>query len=327
VAGGLLCLLAAAGARAADRNLTVAADGSAAFKSVQAAVDSLPLNDPTPTVIHIKPGVYKELLHIGPEHPHLRLLGDGPDATEKTVLTYDLSARSLGADGKPIGTSKSASIFLEPDDLIAEDVTFENSAGPGTKVGQAVAIKVTGDRCVFRHCRFLAYQDTLYANGAGKRQYYKDCYIAGTVDFIFGNAAAVFEHCTLHSRSAQYGAVSAQSRLDDTSLSGYVFHDCDLEADSDVPKGSVLLGRPWRPYARVVYLDCRIGSHIDPAGWGNWNDPAREKTAFYAEAGDTGPGADRAKRVSWAHILTPEEMKTFSPGRFLAGTDAWDPTK
>jgi pectinesterase len=350
VAASLLC----SGADALSPvRITVAADGSGDFRTVQAAIDSLRTGNAQPVVIRIRPGQYKERIRLTPLHPQVTLAGDGPGAAEKTVLTYDLSAQSIGADGKPVGTSGSASVELQADDFTATDLTFENSAGPGKQVGQAVAVKVTGDRCIFRRCRFIGWQDTLYASAAAVptakppadsvraavtgtapsgampganrlcRQYYRDCYITGDVDFIFGSARAVFERCKIRSRAP--GAITAHARTEPGQPGGYVFRDCDLIADGGVPAGSVTLGRPWRPYARVVFVNCRLGSHIDPKGWGNWNDPDREKTAFYAEADSTGPGASRTARVSWVRTLSDAEKREFETRRFLSGSDNWNP--
>ncbi len=358
-AASLLC----SGAQALPpRSITVAADGSGDFRTVQEAIDSLPTGNIQPAVIRIKPGRYKARVRLSPLHPKVTLAGDGPGAAEKTVLTFDLSAQSPGPDGKPVGTSGSASVELQADDFTATDLTFENSAGPGRQVGQAVAVKVTGDRCIFRRCRFIGWQDTLYASAALRapapearqaasaaptpgtargripgtapngampganrlcRQYYQDCFITGDVDYIFGSAQAVFERCTIQSRGQ--GAITAHARTEASQPGGYVFRNCSLTADSSVPARSVILGRPWRPYARVIFLNSRLGPHIDPKGWGNWSDPSREKTAFYAEADNSGPGADRTGRVSWARILSASEKTEFETRRFLAGSDNWNP--
>jgi pectinesterase len=362
VAAAAVGLLCCCGVEALPpTRITVAADGSGDFRTLQAAIDSLPTGSAQPAVIRIRPGRYKERIRLNPLHPKVTLAGDGPGAAEETVLTYDLSARSIGPDGKAVGTSGSSSVELQADDFTATDITFENSAGPGKLAGQAVAVKVTGDRCIFRRCRFLGWQDTLYASAAGRpaaravppadpvpapakvparvpgsapngamtsanglgRQYYRDCLITGDVDFIFGSARAVFEHCTIRSRAP--GAITAHARTESIQPGGYVFRSCDLTADPDVPHGSVSLGRPWRPYARVVFLSSRMGPHISPKGWGNWNDPSREKTAFYAEADCTGPGAKSTERVSWVRTLTAAEKKEFEPRQFLAGSDNWDP--
>jgi pectinesterase len=165
---------------------------------------------------------------------------------------------------------------------------------------------VNADRARFLKCRFLGWQDTLYANGG--RQHYKDCYIEGHVDFIFGNATALFEDCEIHSKGQGY--VTAQSRLADTPATGYVFRHCRLTG-SNTGNG-VYLGRPWRPYARVVYIDCWLGEHIRPQGWDNWRNPENEKTAWFAEYHSTGPGANAGSRVGWSKQLTAREAEEFA---------------
>jgi pectinesterase len=235
-----------------------------------------------------------------------RVTFHGEDAA-RTVITYSMSATAAG------GTFFSSIVHIEANEFEAENITFENSYGVGS---QAVAISVQSDKSVFRKCRFLGWQDTVYANRG--RQLYKDCYIAGHVDFIFGNATAVFDHCEIHSLGAGY--LTAQSRLSADSTTGYVFYHCNLTGEN-TGKG-VFLGRPWRPYSRVVYLDCTLGKHIRPEGWDNWRNADNEKTAFYGEYDSKGPGADSARRVPWVHSLTAEQAKAFEPETFLQG---WKP--
>jgi pectinesterase len=179
---------------------------------------------------------------------------------------------------------------------------------------------IHSDRAEFRKCRFLGWQDTLYA--ASGRQYYKDCYIEGHVDFIFGNAAAVFDHCEIHSKGDGY--LTAVSRTSADQPTGFVFYRCNLTAENQT-KGSYL-GRPWHPYARVVYIDCTMDAFIRPEGWDNWKDPHTEATAWYGEIGSTGTGAKPAERVKWSRQLTPAEAAPFNPEVFLRGSDGWNPT-
>jgi pectinesterase len=207
---------------------------------------------------------------------------------------------------------------------------------------QAVTLSVYSDRAIFRNCRFLGWQDTLYA--AWGRQYYRDCYIEGHVDFIFGDAAAVFERCEIHSRGSGY--IAAHSRTTADEPSGFVFRDCRLTGEpgllrdpreqaggSEAPfpardsgKG-VFLGRPWRDYARTVFLNCWMGDHIRPEGWNNWGIAAREKTAWFGELGSTGPGANPAARAPWARRVTPVLAEAFAPEVFLKRSDGWNPAK
>jgi pectinesterase len=202
-------------------------------------------------------------------------------------------------------------------DFWAENITFQNSAGP---VGQAVAIFVSGDRAVFKNCRFLGFQDTLYTYGKYSRQYYENCYIEGTVDFIFGSSTAVFKDCEIRSKRDAYITAASTPQGRDY---GYVFINCKLTADPGVEK--VFLGRPWRPYAQTVFIHCEMGAHIRPEGWNNWGNVSNEKTAFYAEYGSSGPGADISGRVPWAKKLNKKKLAAYSIEKVLAGDDGWNP--
>jgi pectinesterase len=285
-------------------HVVVSQDGKGDFQTIQQAIDHAPLYGEDRLVIDIRPGIYHERVMVPQDRP--RVTFQGQDAAT-TVITYSMSATAAG------GTFFSSIVHIEAPEFHAENVTFENSYGVGS---QAVAISVQSDKAEFRKCRFLGWQDTVYANRG--RQYYRDCYIAGHVDFIFGNATAVFDNCEIHSLGAGY--VTAQSRVSADSTTGYVFYKCNLTGEN-TGKG-VFLGRPWRPFSRVVYIDCTLGGHIRPEGWDNWRSADNEKTAFYAEYGSKGPGAESAKRVAWVHALTPEQAKAFEPESFLQG---WKP--
>lgn len=304
----------AVSAKAAPVELTVAADGSAKYKTVQEAVMAVPAGSAdSPVIIHIKPGTYKELIYVQREKRFFRLVGE--DAS-KTILTYDLNANLKGPDGKPIGTFRTPSTQIDADDFTAENITFENSAGP---VGQALAIRVDGDRVVFRNCRFIGWQDTILLNRG--RQYFEDCYITGHVDFIFGAATAFFERCHIH--CLRDGYITAASTPDDQTF-GFVFSHCRITGET--PDVKTYLGRPWRAYSAVTYLDTEMSSAVRPEGWHNWNFPEREKTVRYAEYGSKGPGANMKARVRWARQLNKSEAKSITPQKVLAGTDGWNPT-
>jgi pectinesterase len=301
----------------ADRPLIVAQDGSGQYRSVQAAVNAIPANIAGPVTIHIKPGTYAERVIIPRDKPHVRFVGD--DAA-KTVLTYHLHARSLNPDGKSVGTSGSTSTNVLADDFAAENVTFANSTP--RDVAQALALSANSDRQVYRRCRFLGWQDTLYL-GRG-RQLFEDCYIEGGVDFIFGASTAAFINCEIHSK--RQGYLTAASTPKDAPY-GYVFFNCRLTAAPDLRPASVYLGRPWRDYAHVLFLNCDMGPHIRPEGWHNWNQPDREKTARYGEFGGTGPGAKADGRVPWSRQLPEAEAKTITPQAVLVGRDGWNPLR
>jgi pectinesterase len=299
-------------ALSAETNLFVAADGSAQFKTVQEAVMAVPAGSATnPVVIHIKPGVYKELIYVQHEKRFFRFVGE--DA-EKTMLTYDLNANLKGLDGKPIGTFRTPSTTIDADDFRAENVTFENSAGP---VGQALAIRVDGDRVAFRNCRFLGWQDTILANRG--RHYFEECYITGHVDFIFGAATAFFEKCHIH--CLKKGYITAASTPENQPF-GFVFSNCKITGESEV---QTYLGRPWRAFASVTFLNTEMSDVVCPEGWDNWRDPAREKTARYAEFNSTRPGANPQARVPWSRQLTEEEAKAVTVGKVLGSSDGWNP--
>jgi pectinesterase len=299
----------------------VAADGSGDFTTVQAAVEAVAINNNHRVVIDIRPGTYLQVVHVPKYKPMITFRGE--DAA-KTILTFNNSAKTLGPDGQPLGTFASASVFIDGDDFHAENITFENTFGVGS---QAVAIHVAGDRAVFSNCRFLGWQDTLMTGMQDKpvppqgREYYDHCYITGHVDFIFGGATAYFSDCEIHLRGRGY--VTAAATPQSTAF-GYVFDHCHITADP-AAKGTYL-GRPWRPYASVTYLNTEMPAEIRPEGWENWRDPAREKTARYAEFQSTGPGGDPSGRVAWAHQLTADEAAKIIPQSVLGGDDHWDPT-
>lgn len=295
------------------KTVRVSADGSADQRTVQAAVDSIPAGSHDRVVISIKPGVYKERIRVARDKGPVTFHGEGKSPAE-TVLTFNYSAKSV-ENGKEVGTSGSYSTLIEAADFVADNVTFENSAGD---VGQAVALRTTADRAAFRNCRFLGWQDTLYTQDG--RCYFEDCYIEGRVDFIFGRSTAVFNRCEIHSKNGGYVTAAATPQ---ESKFGYVFLDCKLTGEGDAKP---YLGRPWRPYAAVAYVRCEIGPHVRPEGWDNWRNPANEKTARYAEYKCTGPGAVTDKRVAWSRQLTDEEAKTYTVRNVLAGPDGWDAT-
>src|SRR5258706_3092335 len=296
--------LAYAAVKGAD--LTVAADGTGDVKTVQEAVNKVRDNNSKRFVIAIKPGIYKEQIRIPANKPYISFIGS--DA-QKTVLTYSISNKDAGS------TSAAYAMYIGGHDFYAENITFENSFGMGS---QAVAVLAEADRVVFKHCRFLGWQDTLYAKNG--RQYYEDCYIEGHVDFIFGQAAAVFENCEIHSKGDGY--LTAPMRFAADEPAGIVFNKCRLTAENT--KNGVYLGRPWRDYGRTVFLNTEMGEQIRPEGWNHWL-PEREKTAYLAEYKSTSKGANATARVAWSHQLTDLEARAFSTENFLKGKDGWNP--
>ena len=313
-----------------DETLYVAADGTGDFYSIQRALDAAPK---TGALVLVAPGVYREVLTI--DKPNIQIRSANGDAS-KTIVVND---RSAGANG---GTLHSATVNVTADNFFAENITFENDFNcthPQLPAGsQALALLVTGDRAVFHNVRLLGNQDTVYAGSRGcspdggnctpTRQYFSDCYVAGNVDFIFGDSKAVFDHCEIHSTPHAGGYITAQSKHYPSQDSGYVINRSRLTADPDVTK-PVFLGRPWRPYATVVYLNTEMGERIDPAGWREWHpgDTHSLETVFYAEYGSTGPGAHPSERDPHTHFLTAEQARPYEPSVFLRGSDNWDPTQ
>lgn len=293
-------------------DFVVAKDGSGDFFTVQEAINAVPdFRKESRTTIYIRKGVYKEKLIIPASKINVSLIG-----AEGAVISGDDYASKPNRFGENMSTSGSASCYIYAPDLICENLTFENTAG---RVGQAVACFVAGDRVIFRNCRFLGNQDTLYNFGKHCRQYFEDCYIEGTVDFIFGSSTAVFNRCTIHSLSKGY--LTAPSTPQDEAY-GYVFIDCRLTAADGVEK--VYLARPWRPYAKSVFIHCEMGGHILPVGWHNWNKKDAEKTIFFAEYENTGAGAATKKeRAKFGHQL--KNLKGYSIEEILAGEDGWNP--
>jgi pectinesterase len=305
-----------------NENLTI-------FPTIQNAMDHHPWPGPGGRVyVEIAPGTYHERVIITQNHTNITLIGTGK-SPEDVVITNSLNAKTAG------GTFFTETVEINGTGFEADNITFENAAG---NTGQAVAVADRADRSIFKHCRFLGHQDTLFADYG--RQYYVDSYIEGGVDFIFGNAAAVFNRSEIHANGAGY--LTAQSRTSPNQTTGYIIlnskvtssinHDA-APMDASTPgamstasaRNTSGLGRPWRPYSLVIYINTELPADLNPAGWNNWNNPANEKTAYYAESNSTGPGANPSARVPWSHQLTPEEAKQYLPATFLRGTDNWQP--
>jgi pectin methylesterase-like acyl-CoA thioesterase len=313
-----------------DETLYVAADGTGDFYSIQRALDAAPK---TGALVLVAPGVYREVLTVN--KPNIQIRSANSDAS-KTIVVMDKSAGTSG------GTLHSATVNVTADNFYAENITFENdfnATHPQLPAGsQALALLVIGDRAVFHNVRLLGNQDTVYAgsrncspdgeNCIPTRQYFSDCYVAGNVDFIFGDSKAVFDRCEIHSTAHAGGYITAQSKHYPSEDSGFVINRCKLTADPGVTQ-NVYLGRPWRPYATVIYLNTEMGERIDPAGWREWHPGETHsiETVFYAEYGSTGPGAHPGEREPHTHFLTPEQAHSYEPSVFLRGSDNWDPAQ
>jgi pectinesterase len=306
----LLCLCLISRCFGQTANIIVAANGSGNYRTVQEAINAAPDNSDKTTVIFIKKGIYKEKLYVPLTKRNLKIIGEDRDST---ILTYDDYHARKDSSGREIGTAGSATVHIYGEGFSAENITFQNSAGP---VGQAVAVLVGGNRSFFKNCRFLGFQDTLYTHGHGL-QMYADCYIEGTIDFIFGSATAWFQNCTIYCKGNGY--VTAAS-TDEKAKYGYVFKDCIITGDTMLQ--SHYLGRPWKPYAKVVYITCQLGQQIKPEGWDFWGNVNNKSTAYYAEYKNSGAGFTPGQRVTWAHQLTDDEAQNYTSANVLAG---WDP--
>lgn len=295
-------------------DFVVASDGSGDFRTIQEAVTACRDYAERQYVIFVRNGVYIEKLVIPAWKSHITIVGQNVDST---IVTFNDYSGKMDSSGKKFSTFTSHTCLIAGNNVVVENITFVNSAG---RVGQAVALHVEGDRCVFRNCRLMGNQDTLLSSGENSRQYFVDCSIEGTTDFVFGAATAVFENCTIVSKTNSY--ITAASTLP-THEFGFVFLHCKLLADSVGRK--VYLGRPWRLFAYTAFIDCEMGGHIRPEGWHNWGKPEAEKTARYFEYNSTGPGANPAGRVPWSHQLTAEEASKLTAKNVLRGFDNWDP--
>lgn len=294
-------------------DFVVAKDGSGDYFTIQDAINAVPdFRKGKRTTISVRSGEYKERVIVPECKINIALIGQ-----TGAILTNDGYASKKNSLGDEMSTSGSATCYIYAPDFYAENMTFANTAG---RVGQAVACFVSADRAYFKQCRFLGNQDTLYTYGRGCRQYYEDCYVEGTVDFIFGWSQAVFNRCTIHSLGKGY--LTAPSTDKDQKY-GYVFYDCRMTADEGV--SGVFLSRPWRPYAKAVFIRCNLGKHIAPEGWNNWGRKSNEKTVFYAEYQSYGEGASPKTRVPYSTQL--KNLKDYQIEDVLAGSDGWNPIK
>ena len=291
----------------------VAADGSGDYATVQAAIDALPQNTTADArwVILVRAGTYREVVYVQREKRFVSLIGEDP---ARTTLTFDLHAGTIGPNGRPIGTFRTPTLQIDADDFSVENLTVENAAGP---VGQALAVRVDGDRTVFRNVRLLGWQDTVFFNRG--RQYVEDSLIAGHVDFIFGGATAFFERCRLHVWRDGY-VTAASTPLEQPF--GFVFDRARITGE---PAARAYLGRPWRDFASVVFLRSEMSDAVRPEGWHNWDRLERERTARFAEFENSGRGALMSARPAWVRRLSAADARGLTPARVLGGGDRWNP--
>lgn len=293
----------------------VARDGTAEFRNIDDAIEVCRAFMEYHKVIFVKKGIYKEKLILPSWLTNIEICGEDRD---NTIITYDDHANVFipGTDRK-MGTFRTYTVRVDGNDITFRNITIENNAA---RLGQAVALHTQGDRLAFVNCRILGNQDTVYTGGINTRLYFKDCHIEGTTDFIFGPSTAWFENCTILSRTDSY--ITAASTPQDVEY-GYVFNRCKIVAAEGVSK--VYLGRPWRPYAHTLFMNCQLGKHILPVGWHNWSNTQNEKTTRYCEYDNHGEGAATKERAAWTRQLTKKEAAKVTLENVFRQNGGWIP--
>ena len=311
VLGLLLLLVAVSGTWAQERQdtIVVSRDGTGNFRTLQEAIESARAFMDYTVTIYVRNGVYKEKVIVPSWVENIDIIGEDRD---KTIITYDDHANI-----NKMGTFRTYTVKVEGSDITFKNLTIENNAA---QLGQAVALHTESDRLKFINCRILGNQDTIYTGAKFTRLYFKDCYIDGTTDFIFGPSTALFEDCIIRSKRNSY--VTAASTPKEAKY-GYVFKHCKLTAEPGVDK--VYLGRPWRPYAYTLFIECELGKHIVSAGWHNWGKQSNEETARYMEYKNTGEGANASERVAWSKQLTKKEAEAVTVDAIFRTQSNWNP--
>ena len=305
----LLSVVSAAWAQERQDTIVVSRDGTGNFRTLQEAIESARAFMDYTVTIYVKNGVYKEKVIVPSWVENIDIIGEDRD---KTIITYDDHANI-----NKMGTFRTYTVKVEGSDITFKNLTIENNAA---QLGQAVALHTEGDRLKFINCRILGNQDTIYTGAKFTRLYFKDCYIDGTTDFIFGPSTALFEDCIIHSKRNSY--VTAASTPKEAKY-GYVFKHCKLTAEPGVDK--VYLGRPWRPYAYTLFIECELGKHIVSVGWHNWGKQSNEETARYMEYKNTGEGANASERVAWSKQLTKKEAEAVTVDAIFRTQSDWNP--
>lgn len=296
----------------AQKVITVSKAKTSKYQTIQSAIDIVPINNTNPITIYVKNGIYKEVITVDTRKNNIVLVGEDAD---KTIITFNNHSGVKLSNGDTLNTWTCATMFVYANDFTARNITFENNAG--FTAGQAVALRIEGNRNAFENCKFIGNQDVLFLSGNGVKQYFKNCYLEGTTDFIFGASTAVFDSCHIHSKKNSHITAASTNSIVPF---GFVFFNCKLTADSSINK--VSLGRPWTPTASVTYINCWMDKHIVADGWNNWKNTANESTVRYSEYNSTGPGANVNGRVKWSHQLTEEDLKKFSLDNILG---KWKP--
>ena len=293
--------------------LFVARDGTAEFRNIDDAIEVCRAFMDYHKVIFVKKGIYKEKLIIPSWLTHIEICGEDRD---HTIITYDDHANiKMPETEKGMGTFRTYTLKIQGNDITLKNITIENNAA---RLGQAVALHTEGTRLLFVNCRFLGNQDTIYTGGIETNLFFKDCYIEGTTDFIFGPSTAWFEGCTIKNKINSY--ITAASTPENVKY-GYIFNKCKIINDEAATK--CYLGRPWRPYGYTLFMNCELGGHIRPEGWHNWGKTANEQTARYMEYNNSGAGADVSMRASWSKQLSKKEASKITLKEVFGENSAW----
>ena len=315
----ILFLLAFVHAGFAQKNINkfdyiVGQDNASKYHTIQEVLNLIPSGNTKPVKIFVKQGIYREVITVDASKSNILLVGENED---NTIIQFDNHAGVRLPNGDTLNTWTCATAFIYGNDFQAQHISFSNQAG--FNAGQAVALRIEGSRASFYNCKMLGFQDVLFLSGNGVKQYFEDCYIEGTTDFIFGAATAMFQNCTIHSKKNSHVTAASTNSIIPY---GFVFKQCKLTGDTLLNK--VSLGRPWSPTASVTYIDCWLGKHIIEEGWNNWKNSANEATARYSEYNSTGPGANPSKRAAWTKQLTKDQVSNFTKEKIF-GT--WVPAK
>ncbi len=321
----LLCMICIvcgiATAQAKDKydnpdTLVVSRDGTGQFRNVAEAIEVCRAFMEYHKVIYVKKGTYKEKLIVPQWLTNIEICGEDRD---HTIITWDDHANIfLPAIGKGMGTFRTYTLKIQGSRITLKNITIENNAA---RLGQAVALHTEGDCLTFVNCRFLGHQDTIYTGNGKCRHFFKDCYIEGTTDFIFGPSTVWFENCDIFCKSNSY--ITAASTPQDVPY-GYIFNNCHITAASNVEK--LYLGRPWRDYGYTLFMNCDLPRQIRPEGWHQWR-PEAVKTARYMEYNNRGEGAATDKRVAWSKQLTKKEAQQITLEKVFSFNDQWNPNK
>lgn len=295
--------------------LFVARDGTGEFRNINEAIEVCRAFMEYHKVIFVKKGTYKEKLVIPQSLTNIEICGEDRD---NTIITWDDHANIVYAPtGKGMGTFRTFTLKIQGSKITLKNITVENNSA---RLGQAVALHTEGDQLTFINCRFLGHQDTIYTGNAKTRLFFKDCYIEGTTDFIFGPSTAWFEGCDIFCKANSY--ITAASTPQDVPY-GYIFNNCRITCDKGVDK--VYLGRPWRDYGYTLFMNCELPREIRPEGWHQWR-PEAVKTARYLEYNNRGEGAATDQRVPWSRQLTKKEAQQITLERVFTINDNWNPS-